>query len=222
VVRDAGDTPVRYSGIDIDITERKAAEEQRELLLAELQHRIMNTLGVVSAMATQTLRDAAPADVAALTARIAALGRAYQSLAARDWRSAELSSVVENAVTPHMSGDGKFRISGPPVQIADRRALALSLGLNELATNASKYGALSVPGGRVRISWRIARNDDEPRLHFRWSESGGPPVRAPLRASFGSRLIQNYLADAFAGRVRLKFLPKGLTCTMSAPVSEAK
>ena len=173
-------------------------------------------------MVTQTFRDAAPAEVAALTARIAALGGAYQSLAARDWRSAELSSVVENAIAPHMSGDGTFCISGPSVQIADRRALALSLALNELATNACKYGALSVPGGRVRISWRIARNGDEPRLHFRWSESGGPPVHAPLRASFGSRLIQQYLADAFAGRVRLKFPPKGVVCIMSAPLKEAK
>jgi PAS domain S-box-containing protein len=222
VIRDGGDTPVRYSGIDIDITERKAAQEQRELLLAELQHRIMNTLGLVSAMVTQTLRDAAPAEAAVLTARIAALGRAYQSVAAGDWRSAELSSVVEKAVMPHRSGDGTFCITGPSVQIADRRALALSLALNELATNASKYGALSVPGGRVRIYWRIVQNRDEARLHFRWSESGGPLVRAPLRASFGSRLIQEYLAAAFAGRVRLKFPTKGLICTMSAPLSEAQ
>ena len=152
VVRDANGIPVRYSGIDIDITERKAMEEQRELLLAELQHRIMNTFGVVSAIASKTLRSVAPEEVATFTARISALARGYEALAARNWSSAELSSVVEKAIAPHRLDAEQFHISGPSVQVTDRQALALSLALNELATNAYKRSLTGDAVGPVAVA----------------------------------------------------------------------
>ena len=191
-------------------------EEQRELLLAELQHRIMNTFGVVSAIASKTFRSVAPEEVATFTARISALGRGYEALAARNWSSAELSSVVEKAIAPHRLDAEQFHISGPSVQVTDRRALALSLALNELATNAPKYGALSVQGGQIAVRWRVVRQGSEQRLDFRWSEHAGPLVHPPSRARFGRKLIEQYLADAFGGRVRLKFPPDGVVCILSA------
>ena len=209
-------------GILMDITEQKEAEEHRQLLVTELQHRVNNTLALVSAIANQTFRhrgrDTSPA-VSAFSSRILALGQAHTILTHESWRDANLSEIVNAALAPYREG-GRIDMSGPRLRLVSRRALSLALALNELATNAAKYGALSSDEGRVEIKWWIDSSDrDAQRLHFRWTESGGPRVSSPRRTSFGTRLIREVLAADFNGEVELQYLSAGLVCTLVAPVA---
>ena len=215
-------TPSGALGILMDITEQKEAEEHRQLLVRELQHRVNNTLALVSAIANQTFRAhrgrEVSAAVAAFSSRISALGQAHTLLTHESWRDADLDEVVNGALTPYREG-GRIDSSGPRLRLASRRALSLALALNELATNAAKYGALSNLQGRVEIKWWIdSQESGEPRLHFRWSESGGPKVSTPKRTSFGTRLIREMLAADFNGEIELQYLATGIVCTLVAPL----
>lgn len=202
-------------GVNVDISERKRAEAQRELLLAELNHRVKNTLAVVQSIAHQTFRNGAatPEASAAFEGRLLALSTAHSLLTRSHWENARLDRIAEDAFTVQGVDAARVHVSGPPVQLPAKQALALSLALHELCTNALKYGALSVDEGVVDLAWRT-----EPgRLVIAWREAGGPPVVAPSRKGFGSRLINQVIASDLDGTVATAFDPGGLACTITAP-----
>lgn len=211
----------RLWGIQRDITDRKQAEDQRTLLIHELNHRVKNTLATVQSIASQTLRNAPTMRDAkdALEGRLIALARAHDVLTRENWEGAELKEIVTQAVAPFASrGEDRLHLKGPEIRLSPRMALALAMALQELATNAVKYGALANATGEVRVSWDVVPAEPSPRLHLRWEESGGPPVEPPGRRGFGSRLIERSLSQELNGIARIEFHPAGIVCTVDAPL----
>jgi PAS domain S-box-containing protein len=216
----AGPDGLRVVGTVRDITAVKDAEAQQRLLRGELQHRIKNTLAMVAAIATQTLRGDDIADRREeFSARLKALASAHDMLLATTWTSAPLREVIAGAVEAHGSRHHRIEMRGPDLELSPRQALAMALAVHELATNAAKYGALSVDGGRVDISWSVAGPDGAPpeTFEFAWRESGGPPVVAPSRQGFGTRLITRVLPGDFRGEVRIDYAAEGVVCVLVAP-----
>jgi two-component sensor histidine kinase/PAS domain-containing protein len=203
----------------IDITERKRGEDQRRLLTHELNHRVKNTLATVQAVALHTLRGASSTEHAreALTDRLIALAKAHDLLTQESWEGAELHDLVANATTAHAAQD-HFGVAGPPAWLDPALSLALALALHELATNATKYGALSTPTGSVSIAWEVADPLGDAMLTLRWTEQGGPPVKKPARQGFGSRLIQRTFATQTGGSATMTYDPTGLVCVIVAPI----
>jgi len=204
-----------------DITETKQMEEHQRLLINELNHRVKNTLATVQSIASQTLRNAATLEKAqaAFEARLLALSRAHNVLTRENWDGAHLREIVAEAVAPYSNRcEDRLHLSGPDVRLSPRVALTLAMALQELATNAVKYGALSNEVGEIRIHWTLDHTQEPPRLHLTWEESGGPPVQVPKRRGFGSRLIERSLALDLEGDVRIEFAPSGVTCTVDAPL----
>ena len=212
-VHDERGTVVGASKIAHDIRARKEAERLSGVLMGEMKHRVKNTLSTVQAIARQTFRDKENAAIAgqSFEARLSALSRAHDLLVNANWQQAELSDVIGSAVAPY---DGaRFILNGPAAQLPPKVALALSLALHELITNAVKYGALSNSTGLVSISWALV--GEAPTLELRWQESGGPVVKAPQRKGFGSRLIAEILATELRGEVRIEHRPSGLVCSVT-------
>ncbi|POR42426.1 HWE histidine kinase domain-containing protein [Methylobacterium sp. V23] len=213
-----------YTGCNVDITDAKRAAEHQQLLIHELNHRVKNTLATVQSIAGQSLRrlegPEATAARAAFEARLLALARVHNVLTRESWDGAELGNVVADAIAPLDATEGqrsRFVVSGPALRLPPRLALSIAMALHELGTNAVKYGALSQEGGTVTIAWSVERQA-EIRLILRWSEDGGPPVVAPTRTGFGSRLIERSLARELDGEVQLLFAATGVVCTIEAPV----
>ncbi|WP_332769028.1 PAS domain-containing sensor histidine kinase [Phenylobacterium sp.] len=201
----------RAVGLFRDVTEMRAAEQRQRMLINELNHRVKNSLATVQSIAAQTLRSAPDLLSAriALEARLVALAAAHDILTAESWHGARLIEVIAAAMGPFETLQRpQISRSGPPVWLAAQPALALSLALHELATNAVKYGALSRPEGRVTIRWNLVGD----MLTITWREDGGPPVRAPVRSGFGSRLLQRSLARDLHGEVVVAFAPEGVVC----------
>jgi len=198
---------------------RIEAEEQQRLLNHELSHRMKNMLAMVQSIATQTMRGAADLDTArnVLANRLIALGKSHDLLLGGSLSKAPLKSVIENAVEIHQDRLDRFVIDGPLIMIGSRAALSLALMLHELATNAAKYGALSNASGRVTIDWQIDGDGEDASVTLQWAEAGGPPVEAPTRTGFGTRLIARGLAGSFDGEVDLRYPPTGVVCTIVAP-----
>jgi two-component sensor histidine kinase len=197
--------------------ERARAEQHQRLLINELNHRVKNTLASVQAIAFQTLKGEIPlADARArFEARLIALSGAHNLLTEGNWGGASLERLVRDA-TEHLAGESaRFDIEGEPLRLAPRAALALAMALHELGTNAAKYGALSVDGGRVSIAWR----QEGERLRLEWRERGGPSVEAPRRRGFGSRLIERGLEADLGGGAALHFDPEGLRCEIEASLA---
>jgi PAS domain S-box-containing protein len=217
-------TILGYVGSVLDITDRKQVEEHRELLINELNHRVKNTLTIVQSMAGQSLRhisDENRPKAQAFEDRLFALARAHDVLTRENWEGAELREIINEVVEPYLRQKTKhIEIEGPRLRLIPRTALAIAMAIHELATNAAKYGALSVPSGCVLITWTITP-DDMPRLVLRWQERDGPPVTAPTRRGFGTRLIERSLAQDIGGDVRLIYAPTGLVCEMDIPLSDA-
>jgi PAS domain S-box-containing protein len=212
-----------YTGCNVDITDVKLAQEQQLLLINELNHRVKNTLATVQSIAMQTLRNADTTEQARtdFEARLIALSRAHNVLTRENWEGASLRTIVRQAIEPYRrEEDDRFTVEGGPVWLPTRMALSIAMALQELATNAVKYGALSNDSGRVMIEWTLDFADSAPQLRLRWSESGGPPVKAPDRRGFGSRLIERSLARDLDGDVSLDFALSGLVCTVDAPVQK--
>jgi PAS domain S-box-containing protein len=210
-----------FVGSVIDIDERREAEDHQRLLINELNHRVKNTLATVQSIASQTLRNAETVEEArsALESRLLALSRAHDVLTRENWEGANLHEIVAQAVAPYSSrGEDRLHLTGEPVRLPPRMALALAMALQELATNAVKYGALSNETGQVRIAWR----DGDDRLHLTWTEQGGPAVTPPSRRGFGTRLIERSLASDLDGEVRITFEPTGLVCTVDAPLTRSE
>ncbi|WP_062018556.1 GAF domain-containing protein [Aureimonas sp. AU4] len=197
---------------------RLGAERQQQLVNQEISHRLKNTLAMVQAIATQTLRQVTERDaVKALTQRIGALARAHEILLQQNWSEARIRDVTK-AVLSTFEGGERFRVEGPDILLGPRTTLSYSLLLHEMGTNALKYGALSVPGGHVEIEWRVVGDGDEATLDFRWREVGGPPATAPSGRGLGSRLIGMGLMGT--GGVDLAYGPEGLTAHMQASLSQ--
>jgi two-component sensor histidine kinase len=189
----------------------RAAEHQK-LLIDELNHRVKNTLATVQSIATQTLRTADTTQDAkdALERRLLALSRAHDVLTRENWEGADLMDVVERALEPYqVHSENRLHITGPHVRLTPRMSLALAMALHELATNAVKYGALSNKSGIIDVSWAVQDGAAPPRLVLQWKEAGGPPVVAPRRRGFGSRLIERSLAQDLDGQVDIAFAPTG-------------
>lgn len=205
-------------GVNIDISERERADAQRELLLAELNHRVKNTLAVVQAMAHQTFRSAGVAREPrqAFENRLMALAAAHNRLTASNWENAALSDIARD--TLHADGvyKGRVDIVGPRVLLPPRQALALAMVLHELVTNAVKYGALSNDKGRVLVEWALGERGT-PALILNWTESGGPPVEAPERRGFGSVLLERSLREDLGGNVVPDYRRDGLHCEIELP-----
>jgi two-component sensor histidine kinase len=203
----------------IDAREREAADKLQKLILEELHHRIKNTLATVSAIASQSLRNVPGAEHAqhAIEGRLAALGRAHDLLLQARWTSADLGKIVRGATEAFDNPDvPKFTITGPDVRMTSGAVIAIAMTLNELCTNTTKFGALSVPAGRVDITWTL--DPETQRLLLKWAEKNGPTVRAPNKRSFGTRLIET-LGKQLRGSVRLTYEPSGFVCAFDVPLA---
>lgn len=213
------DAEVLLAQAGIDAKEREAADTLQKLILQELHHRIKNTLATVGAIATQSLRTATSIEHAqhAIEGRFAALGRAHDLLMQARWDNASLDQTVRAATAPFdSSGTGKFSIDGPDIAITSAAVIALAMTFNELCTNATKFGALSVPTGRVTVAWTV--NSGGQRLRLTWAETGGPPVAQARRQSFGTRMMGS-LGSQLSGQVHLGYEPSGFVYALDAPLS---
>lgn len=200
------------SGIDAE--ERDAADKLQHLIHAELHHRIKNILATVGAITHQSLRTATSMAHAssAIDGRFAALARAHDLLTHISWENATLDATVHSAIEP-FEGGSRFVVSGPYIGITSSAVIAFAMTLNELCTNAAKFGALSVPQGQVHISWGLK----EDRFYFDWMESGGPVVIEPKRRSFGTRMMIS-LGQQLHGKVELTYQPSGFAYGLNVPV----
>lgn len=205
---------VAYERAQEHIRERASHENELKLLNQELAHRMKNTLAMTQSIVTQSLRGAeSVADaIATVTARIGALSKAQDILTGSLRSAASFEEIVSAALMPHRDRDERFIISGVPIYLTAQQALGLSLAIHELATNATKYGALSLPEGRIEICWSVG---DDGAFSFDWVETGGPPVTAPERRGFGSRLTERIISAIFSGEGRMDFEPTGLTFRLS-------
>jgi PAS domain S-box-containing protein len=174
---------LRWFGTNTDISEQKRVEERLQLLLNELNHRVKNTLSTVSAIASLSLRELPRENIATFHDRLVALSRAHDLLTQRNWEATDLREIVRQSLAPlcAMWPDDRLAIEGPAVLIPADRAASWSMALHELCTNALKHGAFKTEAGHVSIEWGAPERG---RLHFRWSEHGGPPVTAPRRRGF--------------------------------------
>jgi two-component sensor histidine kinase len=210
-MRNARGEIVAASKIARDISDKKKAEAQHDLLIAELNHRVKNTLATVISIARQSfaapeMREAR----ASFNARIRGLAQSHARLAEADWTSVELRSLFEDEFAPYRQS-GNVDVAGPPVALAPKCALTLGLAIHELTTNAAKYGALSTAAGCVEVRWTIDRNTDA--LTISWQERDGPPVVAPARAGFGRLLLERAVASDLKASVALSFQPEGVAFT---------
>lgn len=205
------------------LARQQEGEEHRRLLTGELEHRIKNTLSVVQAIVSQSLRTATtPADARdAISARLVTLGRAHDLLTQASWTAAPIGTLVRAAVGNYGEDGARIRTSGPAIRLNARAALAISMALHELATNAAKYGALSTEAGHVDIEWRVDENRTPGLLEFVWQEHGGPPVAVPNRKGFGTRLIETSLTRDL-GRGRIEYLPAGVRWSVSANLANVQ
>jgi two-component sensor histidine kinase len=213
------DAKVLLAQAGIDAKEREAADKLQKLILEELHHRIKNTLATVSAIASQSLRTATSIKHGqdAIEGRLVALGRAHDLLLQARWANASLEQTIRGATEPYVTiGSGRISIQGPDIRITSGAVIALAMTLNELCTNTTKFGALSVPAGRIEIVWKI--DDEGKRLRLTWSERNGPTVHAPSRQSFGTRLMGS-LGQQLKGEVDLAYDPAGFVYGLSVPMT---
>jgi two-component sensor histidine kinase len=204
----------------IDAAEHKIAEQLQRLLLEELHHRVKNTLATVQAITSQSLRTARNMEHArdAIASRLAALGRVHDLLLRTSWGSANLAGLLKIAIEPFVTpGSTQFLIRCANVEVSSSASLPLAMILNELCTNAVKYGALSSLEGRVQITTKV----DQRAKNFRltWAEKGGPPVKEPTHRSFGMRLIEHSFVTQLQGTARVRFEPTGLICELDVPLT---
>ncbi len=211
---DASGRTLRVTGVTVDITERKQAEERQLLLAQEVDHRAKNALTLVQSILRLTRAGDIDEYVEAVEGRIKALSRAHTILSHSRWRGADLSGLIDEEFAPYTcAGSDQVVIRGPKVFLDPNTAQALALALHELAANAAKYGALSIGDGRVELSWGI----EEDRLSLNWVEHGGPRVRRPAASGFGTKIIMGSVERQLHGTVSFEWRPEGLRCVVSVP-----
>jgi len=204
----------------VDITEQKRHAERLRLLLAELDHRVKNTLAKVQSLITQTKAQAGSAEefADALEGRVRSMARAHGALIRGHWEGAQLRPLVQDELAPYQSPGGTNAvINGPDLALRPAAALALGLALHELATNAAKYGALSAADGRVTVRWALAPDGG---IDLVWEEAGGPPVGEPKRKGFGTLLVERSLSYELGGTTSLEFRPSGLVFRVAIPAEQ--
>jgi PAS domain S-box-containing protein len=215
-IREGANAIARISGVTMDITDRKEAEERQSLLAREVDHRAKNALAVVHSIVCLTRADNIKQYVAAVEGRIQALARAHSLLADSRWRGADIAQLVQEELAPYRTPNfDRIRILGRSISLEPRTAQALALALHELATNAVKYGSLSQPTGGVEVGW----HQNGPSLELRWVEHGGPPIEHSVTGGFGIRVIKASVESQLEGTVALDWRREGLRCTISIPHS---
>jgi PAS domain S-box-containing protein len=210
-------------GMAVDITERRRAEEHQKLLIAELDHRVKNVLARVLAVVDSTRQRGGSVDefIRSYKGRIQSLASIHTTLSQTGWRGADLTTLVNQQLAPYVA-DANTTIAGPDIQLSPTAAQALAMVLYELVTNAVKYGALSIPGGQVTMSWERQLNGRaSPTLSFVWREFGGPPVAAPTQRGYGTDLIRNLIPHELGGSVDLAFASDGACCKIAFPLEPA-
>jgi len=211
------------STIAREFTERKLAEDHKSLLIAELNHRVKNTLMIVMSLISQTVKatQSPQAFAEVIEGRIQALSRVHQLLTQNNWDRAELRDVVMGELAPYRTESEKnITVGGKEdVVLTQKATLTLAMALHELATNAAKYGALSTPMGRLDVNWAVTNTGEEPRLSIEWIETGGPRVKPPARRGFGSQLIERTVAYDLHASVTRDFLEEGVRCRIEFPLT---
>jgi two-component sensor histidine kinase len=196
-------------------------ETLQNLLVEELNHRVKNTLAILQAIAVQTFRSASKAEREKFEGRLGALAEAHNLLSREKWQGSDLHDVVSRVLQPYlMTSADRIKISGPKVPLSPRRAVVLSMILHEIATNAAKYGALSNDAGSITLDWAVLCESAVPQLRLIWTETGGPPVTAPVQRGFGSRLIERSARDQLGGEATVDFLPCGVVYTVMVSLDE--
>jgi two-component sensor histidine kinase len=210
---------VRLKGLTRDITRSKQAEERQGLLIAELDHRVKNVLARVAAVAMQTRRHSVTPDefVKALDGRIQSMATAHGLLSQSRWSGVGLTELIRHQLAPYVT-DANTTISGPEVMLTAAQTQSVAMVINELATNAAKYGALSCPGGGVSVTWDRTGSDTAGILTIIWRELGGPPIETPVRSGYGSRLIRDLIPHELGGTVDLAFRSDGACCKIAIPL----
>jgi PAS domain S-box-containing protein len=207
----------RIIGVNVDITGRKKQEDSLRLILGELSHRTKNLLSIVQAMAAQTSRysEGFPDFAERFLGRIQALSQSHDLLVSQNWSGAPLRELILAQLIPFVEDQARVEAEGPPVFLRSEAAQSLGIILHELATNASKYGALSVPEGRIVIRWKLAPTS----VDLSWHESGGPPVASPARRGFGRTIIERMAGDTFGSTAELELRPEGARWSASIPLA---
>ncbi|MBB3949086.1 sensor histidine kinase [Aureimonas jatrophae] len=200
------------------LDDQQARVRQQAVLQRELSHRMKNTLAMVQAVVSQSLRNALDTRDASekASARIQALASAQDVLTATDWAASDVAAVVAASVAPHCADGERVTLQGPPARVEAQQALGLALAIHELSTNAVKYGALSTDEGRVSVRWDVGPQD---RFAFVWEERGGPPVAAPERRGFGSKLTERIVPSYFGGSAASDYEPGGLIYTLNGSLT---
>jgi PAS domain S-box-containing protein len=205
--------PTRVVGVNIDITERKRVEEQQTTLVAELDHRVKNVLATVAVVAKRTSEhtNATSDFIAALDHRLQSMAEAHSLLSRNHWRGASLTDLVAQELAPYTSGNAT--VEGPEVCLTAAATQTVAMVLHELATNAAKYGALSIPQGRVSVRWcRLSNGEAPAKLRLEWQETGGPTITTPTKPGFGTSVIRDLIPYELGGVVELTFGPNGVRC----------
>jgi PAS domain S-box-containing protein len=207
----------------VDITERKQAENRQKTLIDELNHRVKNTLAIVQSLALQTARHSESIEdfTGRFEKRLIGLAHAHDLLTVRHWQDAPLEYLAEQVLRPIGGGSNeRLHVEGPSVLLDPRTALSLTMALGELATNAAKYGAFSSEAGALSLTWQVREEAGRSLLEMVWQERGGPPVQAPARRGFGTRLIERCIERDLNGELDLVFEPQGICCRASIPLSD--
>jgi PAS domain S-box-containing protein len=222
---DAAGRYVRLKGLTLDITERKRAEEHQDLLLAELDHRVKNVLARVAVVAMYTRQGSSSMDefVQAIDGRIQSMAAAHALLSQNRWHGVGLADLVHRQLAPYTTS-ANATIGGPDITLTAAATQAVAMVLQELVTNAVKYGALSTPDGRVSVSWDQTPNGDAAAsLSIAWRETGGPPIVVPVPAQsgYGTSLIRDLIPHELGGTVDLMFAADGVCCNIDIPLKQA-
>ncbi|BBC73545.1 histidine kinase [Altererythrobacter sp. B11] len=211
-------------GVTFDVSERRELEEQRRLLAAELNHRMKNMMALVQSVVSLTSRGTSSVDAykQALQGRLGAIAKSLNLTQGGESRTTLLDQILRE-LEPFRNADGtNVVLEGPPISFDAKMGLSVGLVLHELATNAAKYGALSVSTGVVEVKWGIEQGDGSRLLTLEWRESGGPPVSPPTHRGFGSTLIETSLTRSLRGTVKFDYLPRGLLCRIMVPLDAAE
>lgn len=224
-VRDAHGVVVQHFVSILDITEHEEAQRYAGLLIDELNHRVKNTLATVLAIVRLAFRNSSDPDAIrdAIESRLFALSRSHDLLNRVHWKEVGFEDVVNAALEPFGINDGlakRIVLKGENIGVSPKIAMALSIALHELATNAVKYGALSNETGSVLLEWALERNPDHSQLKVRWQERDGPPVAKPVHKGFGSQVIQRGLAVELQAVVQLDYPPEGVICNFYIPTAD--
>jgi two-component sensor histidine kinase/DNA-binding response OmpR family regulator len=214
ITRDADDNIVRLNGVSVDITDRKRAEERQLLLAREVDHRAKNTLAVVLSVLRLTKARSTPEFITTVEGRVHALAATHNLLSTTHWEGADLCRIVEEEMAPYRTnGQDRVSATGPAAMLQPATAQAVALALHELATNAAKYGALSIDTGRLQLAWAIG----DTALEIEWLETGGPTAAPPSQLGFGLSIVRSSIEAQFRGGVAYDWRPEGLCCRLSIP-----